>query len=110
MQEVVKLWGRKFSEAWTSCMLCMVQGDLTVISLNHAFTASKTGTLAGIGYVLAAQTAANGKWLGAYLTGVLTMLADLIVHPTHFGPHWMEAAVTGLVAASICLIWDRIRA
>jgi len=90
-------------------MLCMVQGDLTVLTLNHAFTASKTGTLAGIAYVLAAQAGVKGKWLGAYLTGVLTMLADLIVHPTHFGPHWAEAAVTGLVAVIICMVWDKVR-
>lgn len=105
----MKLWGRKFSEAWTACMLCMVQGDLTVISLNHALTASKTGTLAGIAYVLASQTKFTGRWLGAYLTGVLTMLADIIAHPTHFGPHWAEAAVTGLVAAVICMVWDEVR-
>ena len=35
---------RKYTEAFTSCMLCMVGGDLTVVSWNHVFTASKTGT------------------------------------------------------------------
>lgn len=90
-------------------MLCMVQGDLTVLSFNHALTASKTGSLAGIAYVLASMTKIEGKWLGVYLTGVLTMLADLVVHPTHFGPEWAEAATTGAVAAALCLVWDKFR-
>ena len=110
MQELVKVWSRKFSEAWSACMLCMVQGDITVLTLNHAITASKTGALAGIAYVIALQFKLSSKWAGAYLTGILTAAADLIVHPTHFGPHGSEALVTGAVAATICIIWDRIRA
>ena len=52
-REKLRLLAEKFSEAWTACMLCMVQGDLTILTLNHAYTASKTGLVAGIAIVLA---------------------------------------------------------
>lgn len=89
-------------------MLCMVQGDLTVISINHALTATKTGTLAGLAFVLTAYFATvDNKWFAVWLTGILTMLADIISHPTHFGDNWVEAAVTGLGAAILCIIYER---
>lgn len=101
----------KFLQAWSACMICMVQGDLSVLSLGHAFTASKTGLLTGIAYWL--TTKADGSessvWKGAWLTGILTMVADIIIHPTHFGANWVEAFCTGLGAAFICFIWERVK-
>jgi len=101
----------KFLQAWSACMLCMVQGDLTVLTLGHAFTASKTGLLTGIAYWITTKIdgSESSVWKGAWLTGVLTMIADFIVHPTHFGQHWMEALCTGIGAAIICLIWERLK-
>lgn len=104
----LKLWAQKFSEAWTACMLCMVQGDLTVLTLNHALTASKTGSIAGIAFVITTTFASiNNKWANLWLTGLLTMLADIVAHPTHFGPQWAEAACTGLGAAMLCYLLER---
>ena len=89
-------------------MLCMVQGDLTVLTFNHALTASKTGAIAGLAYVLTAYfTKIDNKWFAVWLTGALTMLADIVAHPTHFGANWMEAACTGLGAAILCGILER---
>ncbi len=90
-------------------MLCMVQGDLTVITLSHAFTASKTGVLTAFAYWITSlgKGQLKGVWYPAWVTGVLTMVSDIIVHPTHFGAQWTEAALTGLVAASICYAWER---
>ncbi len=105
---MIRLWFEKFSQAWTACMLCMVQGDLTVLTLSHAMTAAKTGSLAGLAFVFTAYfTAINNKWFAAWLTGILTMVADIVVHPTHFGDNWMEAACTGLGAAILCTILER---
>lgn len=107
---MIKLWVEKFSQAWTACMLCMVQGDLTVLTLSHAFTASKTGALAGIAFVIATYfTNINSKWFAVWLTGVLTMLSDIIIHPTHFGSNWAEAVCTGLGAAILCVLLERKR-
>lgn len=105
---MIRLWFEKFGQAWTACMLCMVQGDLTVLSLSHAMTAAKTGSLAGLAFVFTAYfTVINSKWFAAWLTGILTMVADIVVHPTHFGANWMEAACTGLGAAILCTIYER---
>lgn len=106
---MVKQWLRKFSEAWTACMMCMVQGDLSVLTLNHALTASKTGSIAATALIVATLLGKqNNIWITTWLTGVMVMLADLIAHPTHFGPAWMEAFVTGLVAAMICFTFEKL--
>tara|TARA_B110000211_G_C13603391_1_gene345712 strand:- start:44 stop:394 length:351 start_codon:yes stop_codon:yes gene_type:complete len=105
----VKLLVEKFAEAWTACMICMVQGDVTVLTLSHAFTASKTGILTGVAMVVASSSFLpwDNKWVGIFLTGIFTMIADIIVHPTHFGPEWLEAVCTGFGAMMLALIYSR---
>jgi len=101
----IKLWTEKFLEAWTACALVMVQGDLTVFSLSHAVIAAKTGTLTGIAFVLTSFiTRINNKWGNAAVTGILTAMADIVIHPTHFGLWWTEAVVTGVGAGILALI------
>lgn len=109
MVSYLKAITEKFSQSWTACMLCMVQGDLTVLTWSHALTASKTGVLTGIAYCITmlGNNQPKGLWYPAWLTGVLTMVADIVVHPTHFGEHWVEAACTGLGAAALCFVWER---
>ena len=108
MKKKLKLLAEKFSEAWTACMLCMVQGDLTVISLHHAITASKTGIIAGIAVVIASYwNRIDNKYGLIWATGVLTTLADFSIHPTHFGPEWAEAVVTGIGAAGLAWILSK---
>ena len=101
-------FSRKFSEAWTACMVCMTQGDLSVISVNHVVTASRTGALAAVAFMVTSKlTVVGTKWAATWLTGVLTMTADIVAHPTHFGEQWVEAACTGLGAATICFLIER---
>ena len=99
----------KFVQAWSACMLCMVQGDITVLTFSHAITASKTGLLTGIAYIITTygREQESSTWRAAWLTGVLTMVSDVVVHPTHFGEQWMEAFCTGLGAAALCYLWER---
>ena len=106
MNTKLTLAGRKFSEAWTSCLLCMVQGDLTVISLKHAITAGKTGLLTGIAvFVLSySKRFPYNEYTLAWLTGVLTMLADMIVHPPHY---IAESVITGIGAGVLALVLGR---
>jgi hypothetical protein len=102
---IVKIWSEKFGEAWTACMLCMVQGDVTVLTLGHALTASKTGALTGAGCVLASFVyRTRNKVTDALMTGVVTSAADIMVHPTQFGAPLTEAIVTGLSAAALCYL------
>ena len=102
---IVKIWSEKFGEAWTACMLCMVQGDVTVMTLGHALTASKTGALTGAGCVLASFVSrTRNKVADAFMTGIVTSSADIMVHPSHFGLKMSESLLTGLCAASICYL------
>jgi hypothetical protein len=108
---MMRVFREKFLQAWTACLLCMVQGDLTVLTLSHAFTASKTGLLTGIAYWVTTKFDGDEPpvWKAAWLTGVLTMASDIAIHPTHFGEQWVEAFCTGLGAAGICFIWEKVK-
>ena len=89
-------------------MLCMVQGDLTVISISHAITASKTGVIAGIAVVIASYwNQIDNKYGLIWATGVLTAIADLTIHSSHFGPEWAEAVVTGISAAGLAWVLSK---
>ena len=105
----LKLWWQKFGEAWTACSLAMVQGDLTVFTVSHALTAAKTGTGAATAVLVASLL--GGKWAEGYrliwLTGFLTAIVDILVHPTHFGPHWMEAVCTGIGAMILAFMYEK---
>ena len=104
MQGEIKLWTEKFCEAWASCMFCMVQGDLTVLTFNHAMVASKTGALAGLAMVVASFVPWDNRWLGVFLTGAFTALADSVIHAEGFP---LEHLATGLGAMLLCVLLER---
>lgn len=105
MKEKLDLFNRKFGEAWTACALCMVQGDLSVFTLKHAYIASKTGLIAGLLIILTSYVQKlDNKWMLAWMTGVMTTIADFIIHPTHFGDRWVEAVCTGIGALILSII------
>lgn len=108
MKQRLRILVEKFGQAWTACMCMMVQGDLSVVTLGHAFTASKTGLLTGIAMVAASFLPWDNKWVGIWLTGIFTMLADKIVHPTHFGGNWTEAIVTGFGAMILAIVYEKL--
>jgi len=109
MLDKAKQFARKFSEAWTACMVCMVQGDLSVISLYHAGVAAKTGTIAGLIVVLASLwPRLNNKWAIVWLTGVATAFADILFVSSHFGAWWTEAVVTGMGAMMLAILFDKV--
>ena len=104
----LKLFGQKFFEAWSACSLVMVQGDLSALSLKHFLIAAKVGSLTGIAFVLVSLIGVKNKYAPIWLTGVLTSIADILVHPTNFGPHYAEAVTTGFVAAIFALILTKL--
>lgn len=97
------LFTHRFREAWLACLLCMVQGDLTIISLNHIVTAAKTGTIAGLSFMaLSFSKKLEGNIiLSTWTIGILTAGSDFLIHPTHFGPELAEALCTGAGAAAL---------
>ena len=95
----LKIFGNKFSIAWISCILCMVQGNLSIINLNHALIASKTGTLTGLIVVTMSYIKLNFRYKLPIFMFIGCFIGDLLIHPTHFGKFWTEAFVTALVAS-----------
>ena len=72
------------------------------ISLYHATVAAKTGGVSAVG-VLATSFLPNAyqNWkFNLVFTFGTTFVGDIIVVPTHYGPVWMEALVTGLLASA----------
>jgi Ca2+/Na+ antiporter len=101
-----KLFLKRFREAWTSCLLFMVQGDLTAITIGHVLTASKTVIIAGLAFVILSfsKILKDDKMTITITIGILTMIADYMIHPTHFGPSLAEAVCTGVGAAVIAYL------
>ena len=82
----------------------MTQGDFSSLSWKHALVAYNTGVKAAVTYALCCLLLRRISVLGSVaLTGVLTAIADIATHPTHFGAPWAEAAATGLGASLLAL-------
>ena len=112
VKEKVMIVAERFGQAWTACMVAMVQGDLTVLSLYHAKIAAKTGIVTGVAMLVASfvpwEEIRRNKWFTTFLVGLFTTAADLWNHPTHFGPAWAEAAVTGVGAMILAVLYERV--
>jgi len=80
-------------------MIFMVQGNLPALTSSHAIIATRTGAITGFLVVLMSFI----PWKFHYKLPVLMFIgcfaADMLSHPTHFGPAWGEAACTALLAA-----------
>jgi hypothetical protein len=76
-------------------------------TLGHLQKAVETGFITGIGVLILSLF--TYRWLGnkylvAGITGGMCFIADLLIHPTHFGSYTTEAIVTGTFAAIISLV------
>ena len=112
MKEKLKIFWRRIVEATSSCLMMMTQGKILAITIGHWVTALKTGFLTGIMAVAVAifgnQKMQDNKFVISGITGFLTAIADLIVHPSHFGGPNTEAIVTGIGAGLLCLALSQI--
>ena len=87
----------------------MVQMDVTALTLGHFQVAAQTGALTAIAYYVTLMLGIRFPYMPVFLTGLFTAVADIIVHPTHFGPEWMEALVTGLGAMFLAFVYERVK-
>ena len=101
----LKILIKNFSLSWTACMVAMTQGDLSVISMKHVMSASETGILTGLAMVAASLLPWKNQWLGIFLVGLFTMIADSMSHMSMF-PY--ESAVTGLGAMLLAVAYEKI--
>ena len=104
IKEKLKLVSEKFSQSWAACMCMMVQGDLSALTLGHALTASKVGILTGVAMLVASFLPWKNKWLGIFLTGAFTAIADALIHADHFPA---EHLVTGFGAMVLAIIFQK---
>lgn len=89
-------------------MTMMVEGNLSALTLSHAETAAKTGSLAAVGATAAYVIPVNFKYKEIFLIGLFTTVADYFVHPSHFGGEYAESILTGLGAAFLAFAWERL--
>lgn len=103
----LKMFVTPFCEATPACLLVMVQGDILAATIGHLQKALETGFITGIGVLILSffthQWFSN-KYVVAGITGSMCFVADLLVHPSHFGGVTTEAIVTGAFTALISLL------
>jgi hypothetical protein len=102
----LKLCITPFCEATPACLLVMVQGNIWLATMGHLQKALETGLLTGLGVLILSLFSHrwfNNKYIVAAITGAMVFVADLIVHPSHFGGFATEAIVTGIFTAIISL-------
>ena len=102
----IKIFLTPFCEATPACLLVMVQGNIWLATLGHLHKAVETGFITGVGVLILSLF--TYRWFGnkyvvAGITGGMCFIADLLIHPTHFGSYTTEAMVTGVVTAIISL-------
>ena len=102
----IKIFLTPFCEATPACLLVMVQGNVWLATLGHLQKAAETGLITGVGVLTLSFF--TYRWFGnkyvvAGITGGMCFIADLLIHPSHFGSYTTEAIVTGAVTAIISL-------
>ena len=103
----VKLALMKFSQAWVACLIAMAGG----VSLYHMTVAAKTGFVSSVGvlatsYLPDAYRTPKSNIVFTFFT---TFIGDILVVPTHYGPVWMEAMITGLIASLFATMFYGVR-
>jgi hypothetical protein len=102
----IKIFLTPFCEATPACLLVMVQGNIWLATLGHLHKAVETGFITGVGVLILSLFTYRwfgNKYLVAGISGGMCFIADLLIHPTHFGSYKTEAMVTGVVTAIISL-------
>jgi len=102
----IKIFLTPFCEATPACLLVMVQGNIWLATLGHLQKAAETGLITGVGVLILSLFTYrwfSNKYVVAGITGGMCFIADLLIHPTHFGSYTTEAIVTGAITAIISL-------
>ena len=103
----LKLSTIKFCQAWVACIIAMNGG----ISIYHATVAAKTGLVSATGaWITTVVPGSYRDWKSnVVFTFFTTFIGDILVVPTHYGPVWMEATVTGALASLFAIMTIGIR-
>jgi len=108
------LCGHKAVEAGAACLILMVQGHVTDLTLLHFAIATKTGLLAVspalvVSFSRYARHFVN-RWTSSAFFGACTFVADALSHPSHYPGDYTEALLTaaGAFAFSIAIAYTPI--
>lgn len=106
LSQKIKIFLTPFCEATPACLLVMVQGNIWLATVGHLQKAAETGLITGVGVLILSLFTHrwfDNKYIVAGITSGVCFVADLLVHPSHFGDVSTEAIVTGVFAALISL-------
>ena len=106
LSQKLKVFITPFCEATPACLLVMVQGNIWLATIGHLQKAVETGLITGAGVLILSSFTHQwfrNKYLVAGITGGMCFIADLFVHPTHFGGFTTEAMVTGAITGIFSL-------
>jgi hypothetical protein len=106
LSQKLKVFITPFCEATPACLLVMVQGNIWLATIGHLQKAVETGLITGTGVLILSSFThqwIHNKYLVAGISGGMCFIADLIVHPTHFGGFTTEAMVTGAITGLFSL-------
>jgi integral membrane sensor domain MASE1 len=96
------LCGHKVAEAGVACLLLMIQGQITDVTMAHLLIASKTGLLAVLPVLVITFTHYAehllNRWASSLILGLCTFTADAVIHSSHYPGQYTEAALTGVGA------------
>ena len=109
MHTPIQIIRDRFAQSFTACMIAMTQGDVGVITVQHFFTAGKVGIITATACVLASFIPRHTRWVGLWLTGVFTAVADYVTHPSAMPGALTESLVTGAGAFVLAVAWDHYR-
>jgi len=99
----------KWLAAFISCLMMMVQGDITAVDVPHWINAAKTATFASVifaamVFIPRIKDFASQRIGGAISFGGGVFVSDLWVHPTHFMFPTAEALTTALMSAALAYV------
>ena len=99
----------KWLAAFISCLLMMVQGDITAVDVPHWIKAANTATSASIifcafVFMPKLESFVQGRAGSAVTFGGGVFISDLWVHPTHFLFPTAEAITTALMSAALAYV------
>jgi hypothetical protein len=101
------LCGHKAVEVGMVCLVLMVQGRLGEVTLAHFVIATKTGLLAVfpvLGVTFTRYARHFAKWTSSAFLGICTLLADGVIHPSHYPGKYTDAALTGIGAFALSIM------
>jgi len=110
--EYVDCWFGRFRDAFGTCSLMMVKGDVSALTLSHLYTAAQTGFISAVAVtwiVIFTPHLRDNAYMLAAVTALCVAVADLAMHPSHYSGFSTEAICTGIGAGLLTFAFTRTK-